>query len=217
MNFAQYSHSLPDHIRIRCFRLSSLEDVQSVSLWPDDLLENLAGPTRSIDPESKAFSAPDGSCTRLCFGINLELVWDEFHLCGSIYRALYNMNSVGKLRAKSLPAEVLYQLASTGKINESIKQFCVKESSKTVAVVSMSPDSAEFDDVCQRILGFSSELPQIVSGVEEFDLSQLCTILGSSEKRTAICKVFKTTPAENLASDFSQVIAMRLAMKDIEN
>jgi tRNA threonylcarbamoyladenosine modification (KEOPS) complex Cgi121 subunit len=218
MNIDHYAQTLPEYVKIRCFSLSlSRDGTQSDSLWPDDLLESLAGPTRFIDPETKVLMAPDGSCTRLCFGVNLDLVWDELHLRGAIYRALYNMNSIRKLKTKSLPAEVLYQLASTGKINESIKQFSIKDCSKTIAVISLAQECAEFEELCRRILELSSELPNVVSGVEEIALSELCANLGSSEKRALISKVFKTSPAENLAPDFSQMITMRLAMKDIEN
>lgn len=219
MSLLNYSQSLPPYVQIKCFVLQATgEKSDQESLLPTDLFQKLASPTRSVDETTNTLMAPDGSCQSLCFAVSLDLVWDEYHLQSAIYRALYFKNVVGKLKAKSLPPEVLYQLASTGKINEAIKQFCLKESSRAFAIISLDEsDASEFEQLCQRIANLSSEYASHVSSVHEISTADLATTMATAEKRTAISKVFKTSPAENLAPNFSQVISMKLALKDIEN
>lgn len=220
MDPSHLSQSLPDYVKVRCFQLKPASTVEAGnSLFPADLTEALAGSTRGIDQSTGSLIAADGQCPSLVFAISLDLVWDEFHLHCAIYRALYNMNVVKKLKTKSLPAEVLYQLASTGKINEAIKQFCLKENTQALAVISLSPDSSDpsFDQLCERIASLPQAPDSLVENVVEVPLSEIHCALGTSDKRTTISKVFKLSSIECGAQDFSSVISMRLALKDIEN
>lgn len=220
MDPSDQSQSLPEFVKVRCFQLKPAPKFEAGNaLFPADLIETLAGPTRSIDQSTGTLIAADGQCSSLVFAISLDLVWDDFHLHSAIYRALYNMNVVKKLKTKSLPAEVLYQLASTGKINEAIKQFCLKENTQALAVISLSPDSSEptFDQQCERIASLHQSPESLVENVEEVPLSEIRGVLGTSDKRATISKVFKLSSIECGAQDFSSVISMRLALKDIEN
>ncbi len=94
----------------------------------------------------------------------------------------------------------------------------MKESSRAFAIINLDEsDASEFEQLCQRIANLSSEYTSHVSSVHEVSIADLATTMATPEKRTAMSKVFKTSPAENLVSDFSQVISMKLALKDIEN
>lgn len=219
-HLSHQSQSLPDYVKVRCFQLKPASKFEAGnSLFPADLTEALAGPTRGIDQSTGSLIAADGQNPSLIFAISLDLVWDEFHLHCAIFRALYNLNVVKKMKTKSLPAEVLYQLASTGKINEAIKQFCLKENSQTLAVISLSTDVSDpsFDQLCERIASLPQSPDSLVEDVVEIPLLDLHSALGTADKRTTISKVFKLSSIECGTQDFSSVISMRLALKDIEN
>lgn len=212
------SVELPSTLRIRFFSTTrhDNESNEKEQLTPE-LLALLAGPTRTIDPATGLVVAPDGTETdnnpakSLIFGVNLELVVDDFHILNALHRSLQNAQ-VGKMKTKTLPAELLYQLSSTGKINEAIKQFSVSETTTDLAVVFLALNeevaaqySSVYEDVCSRI------------PATEFPLSELEGRLLTAEKKSKISKVFKLTPREITSSRFSDAISMRLAMKDIEN
>lgn len=134
--------------------------------------------------------------------IDLSLVTGKLHLFFGIARAL-RAESTSSLKAKSLAAEIIYQLSSSGNINESAKHFCASSSSKDIAIVTV--DQKAVYDVLRSNVGdiFANE----VSISDAFESRMASTPL--------IVKVFKITQTELSVSGLEDAVLTKIAIKDI--
>lgn len=66
--------------------------------------------------------------------IDLSLVCSFFHIQCAVMKAIVNYRQ-SSMVARSLSAEILYQMASTTKINEAFKQYGVNEGTSDLAVI----------------------------------------------------------------------------------
>lgn len=133
--------------------------------------------------------------------VDLSLVCSKFHLRASAHKAVLN-ESQSTMKTKSISAEILYQLSTTTKINDSLSQYKVKEDSKLIAIVVVDQDPTSMD------------LLSDVQGTP-FDLA----LLGAApylteEKAATIAKLFKVTPQELEISSLESAVVTRLAIKD---
>jgi tRNA threonylcarbamoyladenosine modification (KEOPS) complex Cgi121 subunit len=134
--------------------------------------------------------------------IDLTLVCSYFHLQAAICKALLNEQQ-SSMKTKSISAEVLYQLSSTTKINDSLKQCGASESSSLIAILIIDNDPVGMELITQvRGTAFDAE---------ELGSAAYCT----PEKAATIAKYFKVTPQELEISTLEAAVVTRLATKDM--
>ncbi|KAJ1414799.1 kinase binding protein CGI-121-domain-containing protein [Ochromonadaceae sp. CCMP2298] len=133
--------------------------------------------------------------------VDLGLVCSHFHLAAAVFKALYNEEQ-GRMKTKSISSEVMYQLSSTTKINEALRQYGVKPESTLVAFVSIDEDP-----LCAQLL---AKVEGSVLDSELLGSPQFLT----AEKVSIIAKAFKLTKEELQFSSLDDAIATRLATKD---
>jgi EKC/KEOPS complex subunit CGI121/TPRKB len=136
--------------------------------------------------------------------VDLELVCSKFHLTLAAGKALLNEKNA-TMKTKSISAEILYQLSSSTKINESLKQYGVQNRSSKVAFVFVGEQSSTH----------GTDLMAQVDG-ESFDIELLDSpVFLSVEKISSIVKQFKITPQEMEISSLENAVATRIATKDV--
>jgi tRNA threonylcarbamoyladenosine modification (KEOPS) complex Cgi121 subunit len=134
--------------------------------------------------------------------VDLTLVCSYFHLQAAICKTLLNEQQ-SSMKTKSVSAELLYQLSSTTKINDSLKQCGASETCTQIAILIIDNDPV------------GMELIQLVKGTA-FDVQELgSAVYCTAEKAATIAKYFKVTPQELEISTLEAAVVTRLAIKDL--
>ena len=148
---------------------------------------------------------------------DLSLVVSSFHLQLATYKALLN-ESQGKMKTKSITAEVLYQLSPSTKISDAIQQYSIRAESKEIAFVYIAPAgdpesvSTTTDDA---LVEFKLQIQSLLIEGKEIDPQDISgPILLTDEKSAKIAKYFKITPQELEVSGLEESVSTRLAVKD---
>jgi EKC/KEOPS complex subunit CGI121/TPRKB len=163
--------------------------------------------------------------------VDLSLVVSEFHLQLAIFKAILN-ESQGRMKTKSITAEVLYQLSPSTKINDAIKQYSIHPESTAIAFINIPPaenldssskNSSGVEDAPTNITDnlfsieeFKDQITKLaVDGIESSaaEISSLSIL--THEKSTNIIKCFKIAPLELEISGLEDCVATRLAVKDL--
>lgn len=148
---------------------------------------------------------------------DLSLVVSSFHLQLATYKALLN-ESQGKMKTKSITAEVLYQLSSSTKISDALQQYSIRAESKEIAFIYIAPVgdpesvSTTIDDA---LVEFKSQIHSLLIDGKEIDPQDISgALLLTDEKSAKIAKYFKITPQELEVSGLEESVSTRLAVKD---
>lgn len=163
--------------------------------------------------------------------VDLSLVVSEFHLQLATFKAILN-ESQGRMKTKSITAEVLYQLSPSTKINDAIKQYSIHAGSTAIAFIDIPPSvnvnsssksSSGVEDAPTNITDnlfsieeFKDQITKLaVDGIESSaaEISSLSIL--TNEKSTNIIKCFKIAPLELEISGLEDCVATRLAVKDL--
>lgn len=130
--------------------------------------------------------------------VDLSLVCSKCHLLAAAFKSLQNeMNC--SMKTKTISTEILYQLASTTKINEAISQYGLKSDSKEIAFIFVDSDH----QCISKINGTPLDLDTLSSPTYMIP-----------EKIINISRHFKITPQELEISPIEDAILTRLATKD---
>lgn len=164
--------------------------------------------------------------------VDLHNVYNIFHIKTATMKALVN-SYTKKMKTRSLSTEILYQLASTTKINEALSQFSIKSNSNSIGVIiiddtqgnSLSGNSVVNSDASFVDSGANSgkgtdtnsaqEFLKLVNGTElepsEFDSISM----SNKEKADKMKGMFHISAFELEIARLEQCICNRLATKDI--
>ena len=160
--------------------------------------------------------------------VDLSMVISEFHLQCAIMKSLLGREQ-NSMVTNSISVEIIYQLASTTKINEAIRQFSVKSDSKEISIIAfLTSDGSECTVADSNSVkaatnsgdgtkanALSSVLAEL-QGVPISDLSVLSTPdYLTKEKTDRIQKAFRITPQELLVSTLEDAVVSRIATKDM--
>jgi EKC/KEOPS complex subunit CGI121/TPRKB len=162
--------------------------------------------------------------------VDLSLVVSEFHLQLATFKAVLN-ESQGRMKTKSITAEVLYQLSPSTKINDAIKQYSIHAESKAIAFINIPPGvNSSSEAVSSDAEGALTNITHNLFSIEDFknQITKLAVdgtikiaseISSSSiltyEKSINIIKCFKIAPLELEISELEDCVATRLAVKDL--
>mmetsp|Transcript_35803 Transcript_35803/g.33918 ORF Transcript_35803/g.33918 Transcript_35803/m.33918 type:complete len:204 (+) Transcript_35803:226-837(+) len=164
--------------------------------------------------------------------VDLSLVVSEFHLQLAAFKAILN-ESQGRMKTKSITAEVLYQLSPSTKINDAIKQYSIHAESTAIAFIDIPP--AENADVSSEAVSsdaegaptnithnlfsieeFKNQITKLaVDGIEKSAAEISSSSILTQEKSLNIIKCFKIAPLELEISELEDCVATRLAVKDL--
>lgn len=141
--------------------------------------------------------------------VDLGLVVSEFHIKIAAAKALLN-ESQGRMKTKSIEAEILYQLSPTSKITDALLQFSVSLESKMVAFIFVSQEIIKFNKndiysiISKHMIGNEIE-PSFILSPE----------ILNEEKKEKLIKVFKITQQEVEEFPLEDTLITKLAIKDI--
>jgi tRNA threonylcarbamoyladenosine modification (KEOPS) complex Cgi121 subunit len=141
--------------------------------------------------------------------VDLGLVVSEFHLKIAASKALLN-ESQGRMKTKSIQAEILYQLSPTSKITDALLQFSVSLESKMVAFIFVSQEIITFDKNYIYSIIFKHMI-----GNEIEPSSILSPEILNKEKKEKLIKNFKITQQEVEEFPLEDALITKLAIKDV--
>jgi tRNA threonylcarbamoyladenosine modification (KEOPS) complex Cgi121 subunit len=139
-----------------------------------------------------------------CAVVDLNLVVSIFHLKSAAIKAMLS-ETQNTMKTKFVSTEFLYNLSSTKKINEGIKQYNVNNNSQLIGVLIFNGDVS--DPMIRKII-------DSIDGVE-FDANDLTSeVYLTNEKLNKLQKHFKITQQELSISSIENAICTRLSMKE---
>jgi hypothetical protein len=146
-----------------------------------------------------------------CVVVDLGNVVSELHLRSAVLKAILCATPDSGFRGKSASfrANVLFHLAATGKISDTVAQFCISAASTSVAVLGWTHDAtslAEYHELVAAVQGTAFD-PALLLRDSEFI---------NDEKKHRLVKLFKITPQElEVAEGLEDCVITRLAVKEI--
>ncbi|XP_028256632.1 EKC/KEOPS complex subunit TPRKB [Parambassis ranga] len=132
--------------------------------------------------------------------INPAMLVDPFQVLIAANKAVH-LQTIGKMKTRSLYSEIIFNLSPTNKISEAFKRFGISDGDDVVMVVVVhnKDDLQHLSDITTRVDG--RQIP-----VE--DVSSLSDI----EK---IKKLYKITPQEEKCGSLLDAVVCRMATKDV--
>ena len=173
-----------------------------------------------------------------CVVLDLGNVVSDFHVRSAVLKAILCTVPDSGFRGKagSFRGNVLFNLAATGKVSDTVAQFGVSAASTSVAVVGWVPpaaaaaaevgagpgagaaadDAADDDAAAAAAAAEYEELAAAVQG-QEFDPALLLSDaeFTSDDKKKRLVKMYKITPAELEMSSLEDCVVTRLAVKEV--
>ena len=180
-----------------------------------------------------------------CVVLDLGNVVSDFHVRSAVLKAILCTVPDSGFRGKagSFRGNVLFNLAATGKVSDTVAQFGVSAASTSVAVVGWVPPAAAAaaaeaevgagpgagagagaavaaddaaDDAAAAAAAEYEELAAAVQG-QEFDPALLLSDaeFTSDDKKQRLVKMYKITPAELEMSSLEDCVVTRLAVKEV--
>ena len=165
-----------------------------------------------------------------CVVLDLGNVVSDFHVRSAVLKAILCTVPDSGFRGKagSFRGNVLFNLAATGKVSDTVAQFGVSAASTSVAVVGWvppaaaaaeagaGPGAAADDATAAAAAAEYEELAAAVQG-QEFDPALLLSDaeFTSDDKKQRLVKMYKITPAELEMSSLEDCVVTRLAVKEV--
>ncbi|KAJ8395737.1 hypothetical protein AAFF_G00029740 [Aldrovandia affinis] len=132
--------------------------------------------------------------------INPSMIVDPFQIIVATNKALH-LQRAGKMRTRSLYAEIIFNLSPTNNISEAFKRFGISDSDNAVQVVLVHAEGERnnMDDVLSKVDGQQIPVHHISS------LSDIAKIK----------KLYKVTPQEEVCGSLLDAVICRMATKDV--
>ncbi|XP_060885365.1 EKC/KEOPS complex subunit TPRKB [Labrus mixtus] len=132
--------------------------------------------------------------------INPTMLVNPFQVLVAANKAVH-LQTIGKMKTRSLYSEIIFNLSPTNKISEAFKRFGISDGDESVMVVLVhnKDEPQPLSDIIARVKG---------QQVAVEDVSSL-------SNNTKIQKLYKVTPQEERCGTLLDAVVCRMATKDV--
>ncbi|KAJ3612426.1 hypothetical protein NHX12_020702 [Muraenolepis orangiensis] len=132
--------------------------------------------------------------------INPKMLVDPFQVLVAANKAVH-LQTIGKMKTRSLYSEVIFNLSPTNNISEAFKRFGISDTDDSVLVVLITTEgeSQVLADVVEKVDG------------QQIPVAELSTL----NDVTQIKKLYKVTPQEEKLGSLLDSVVCRMAIKDV--
>lgn len=132
--------------------------------------------------------------------INPRMLVDPFQVLVAANKAVH-LQSIGKMKTRSLYSEIIFNLLPTNNISEAFKRFGISDADDSVLVVLVTTDDE------MQVL---AEVREHVDG-QQVSLAELPTLTDLTQIR----KLYKVTPQEEKIGSLLDSVVCKMATKDV--